>query len=96
MDSKCKRKDQKRFQNVVNDPLITGDPDDLILGLVTLPELHIMIGMRYQRQYIFMFFKIGVLDKVLKELERHLFPGDEESGLAFIDTYLKKVIYIMF
>ena len=43
-----------------------------------------------------MFFKIGVLDKVLKELERHLFPGDEESGLAFKDTYLKKVIYIMF
>ena len=48
VDSKCKRKDQKRFQNVVNDPLITGDPDDLILGLVALPELHIMIGMRYQ------------------------------------------------
>ena len=40
MASKCKRKDQKRFQNVVIDPLITGDPDDLILGLVALGTSH--------------------------------------------------------
>ena len=44
MDSGAVKKYQKRFQNVVNEPLITGEHDDLILGLIALPELHIMIG----------------------------------------------------
>ena len=44
MDSGAVKKHQKRFQNVVNEPLITGEHENLILGLIALPELHIMIG----------------------------------------------------
>ena len=44
MDNKAVRRTQQKFQNVINEPLLTGKPDDLILGLLAPPELHILIG----------------------------------------------------
>ena len=38
-------KSQKKFQNVVNSPLLIGRPDQKVLGLVSVPELHLLIGM---------------------------------------------------
>ena len=48
------------------------EPDDLILGAVAPPELHLMLG---------------VTDKLKKSLEKTVFETEDE-GKAFIDTFL--------
>ena len=68
------KKKQKEFQNVVNEPLLGGDPNDLILGSVAPPELHLMLG---------------VTDKQKKLLESEVFEK-EEDGKEFIDNFLDK------
>ena len=37
-------KQQKKFQNVTNSPLIKADPNTLVLGIIAIPELHLLIG----------------------------------------------------
>ena len=66
------KKKQKNFQNVINKPLLEMEPDDLILGAVAPPELHLMLG---------------VTDKLKKSLEKTVFETEDE-GKAFIDTFL--------
>ena len=52
-------KKQKLQQNVTNPPLITTDPDKLILSILGVPELHLLIGrslmfkyhIRYHKSY---------------------------------------------
>ena len=39
-----KIKKQQFYQNVTNQPLITGDPDKQILNILGVPELHLLIG----------------------------------------------------
>ena len=38
------RKTQQRFQNVTNPPLLAGDVDRKVLGLLCVPELHLLLG----------------------------------------------------
>jgi hypothetical protein len=38
------KKTQQRFQNVTNQPLLTGDVDDKVLGILAVPELHLLLG----------------------------------------------------
>ena len=40
-------KKQKLFENVINQPLITGASDNLILKIFAIPELHLLIGKNY-------------------------------------------------
>ena len=40
----CPVKDQSNFQNFVNQHLLAGDPDSLVLGIINVPVLHILIG----------------------------------------------------
>ena len=63
---------QRLFQNVVNKPLLDLEPDNLILGPVAPPELHLMLG---------------VADKGKKLLEMTVFET-EEAGKNFIDQFL--------
>ena len=65
-------KKQKDFQNVVNEPLLNLEPDDLILGPVVPPELHLMLG---------------VTDKLRKILETTVFETEDE-GKEFVDNFL--------
>ena len=44
MDSHSNKNKQKWFQNVVNEPLLSGDPDETVLGIIAIPELHLLIG----------------------------------------------------
>ena len=44
MASGSDKKKQKLFENVVNLPLITGDPEQTILGTISVPELHLLLG----------------------------------------------------
>ena len=66
------KKKQKNFQNVVNKPLLEMEPDDLILGAVAPPELHLMLG---------------VTDKLKQGLEKNVFETGKE-GKDFIDNFL--------
>ena len=66
------KKKQKDFQNVVNKPLLNLEPDDLILGPVVPPELHLMLG---------------VTDKLRKILETTVFETEDE-GKEFVDNFL--------
>ena len=69
------KRTQQKYQNVTNPPLLTADDSKLIIEVLCIPELHILIG---------------VVDKLLKEFEKNVFPS-EDLGLKFMDKYLKKV-----
>ena len=55
VDDGANGKKQKLFQNFINEPLLAGDPETLVLLLLMIPELHLLIG---------------VVDKLLLELEK--------------------------
>lgn len=38
------KKTQQRFQNVTNSPLLTVDVDRTVLRLLSVPELHLLLG----------------------------------------------------
>ena len=58
MESGANPKKQKDFQNVVNPPLlIATDPNQLILGIIAIPELHLLIG-EYFHCDIYWFVKL--------------------------------------
>ena len=40
----CPVKNQANYQNCVNSHLLAGDHDSTVLGIINIPELHIMIG----------------------------------------------------
>ena len=69
------KRTQQKYQNVTNPPLLTADDSKLIIEVLCIPELHILIG---------------VVDKLLKEFKKNVFPS-EDLGLKFMDKYLKKV-----
>ena len=73
------RATQKDYENVVNPPLIATSPDKLILGTLALPELHLLLGS---------------VDKLLLSIENCVFATGEE-GLAFMDRFLKKVLFFV-
>ena len=39
-----KKAQAMKFSNIINEPLLTGDPDTLVLQLINIPELHLLIG----------------------------------------------------
>ena len=39
------KKNQKNYMNVVNESMLTGDPDTPILFTIPLPELHLLMGL---------------------------------------------------
>ena len=54
-----KKSQAMKFSNVINEPLLTGDPSTPVLQLINIPELHLLIG---------------IVSKMLKELEK-LWPS---------------------
>ena len=52
------KKHSKNFQNMQNPPLMTGDPQSLILDLIVPPELHLVLG---------------VTDKITVEMRKSIF-----------------------
>ena len=68
-------KKAKKYTNVVHPPLLTGDKNKKILELVNIPYLHTLLG---------------VVDKILKEIEKNLCKN-KEYGLQFVNRYLSKI-----
>jgi hypothetical protein len=64
----------KDFQNMRNPPLLKGAPEDLILELISPPELHL---------------ELGIPDKLTTELIKNVFP-DEKAGKEFMSKFYKK------
>ena len=52
------------FQNIVNLPLLTGDPDKVVLDILNLPSLHCFLG---------------IVDKLMTSFEENTFPSKEEG-----------------
>jgi hypothetical protein len=67
-------KRSKDFQNMRNPPLLKGAPEDLILELVSPPELHL---------------DLGIPDKLTTEMIKNVFP-DEKAGKEFMSKFYKK------
>ena len=65
-------KNAKDFKNVTRKPLLCGDPDELVMDKINLPELHIMTG---------------VTGKLIKEMECKCFES-QADGRKFIDKFL--------
>ena len=66
------------FKNIVNLPLLTGDPDKVVLDILNQPSLHCFLG---------------IVDKLMTSFEENTFPSKEE-GKVWMDKYLKKVIML--
>ena len=60
LDAGSPYKRQQEFQNIVNLPLLSGDPDQLVLGMLIPPPLHILLG---------------VVDKHITSVETNVFPS---------------------
>ena len=71
----AKSKQQQHYQNVVNQPLITGPPEKLVLDLLNCPSLHILIG---------------IVNKLIIEFEKNVFSSYDEGEL-WMETFLKKM-----
>lgn len=63
-----------KFGNVVNIPLVTGPDDKLLIDLFNFPELHVLTG---------------IVGKIIKEMERKVFPSAEE-GKEFLDRWMEQ------
>ena len=74
-EARAESKQQKDYQNVIHPPLIVGKSDQLVLGLLALPELHLMIC---------------IVDKLLTGIENNVFPT-KEQGVSFMDSFLKQI-----
>ena len=68
-------KQAQKFNNVVNPPLLTGPDTTKVLSIVNFPELHVLTG---------------IVGKLVKEMERKVFPTQEE-GKKFLDDWMASV-----
>ena len=65
-------KNAMKYNNVINPPLLTGPDSALVLSVVYFPELHVLIG---------------IVSKLVKELENRIFPTQEE-GKKFLENWM--------
>ena len=63
-----------QYQNVINKPLLVGEPDTKTLDILNIPELHIMTG---------------VVGKLITELENQGFET-KQKGQTFVNGYLER------
>ena len=90
-------KTQRIFHNVTNPPLLKGQLDQKILGLLTVPELHLLIGMKITTTQIYVcMYLSGLVDKLMTEMEKQVFLS-KKLDKNWMDEFLKKVgKYIVF
>ena len=68
-------RNQSLYQNIINASLITGSPEEKVIEIISVPELHLLLG---------------IVEKFIKEFQNKVFPS-KEMGKAFLDNFLKKV-----
>ena len=86
-------KNQKIFENVTNTPLLTSSAEKKIIEIISVPELHLLLGNKkciMQKKLLSMI--VGVVEKLLREFENRVFQ-DKKVGKKFMDNYLKKVSF---
>ena len=75
LDNGSNYKRQQDFENVVHNPMITGPLHQLVMKILNMPSLHLLLG---------------VIDKLLKELGKNLFPSQgKEKGEEWVEEFLK-------
>ena len=90
----CPVKEQAKYQNCVNTHLLAGDPESTVLGIINVPELHVMIGV-VDKHLTGLENVLGVswVDKFLKDVNivrksyqgTHALEGNQSS------VFLKKL-----
>ena len=76
---------------MTNQPLLAGDLDQKVLGLLCVPELHLLLGTEeYFLLLIVFFISLVVVDKIMTEFENRVFVT-KKVGKKWMDSYLKKV-----
>ena len=65
---------QSDYQNIVKIPLLTGDPDRLVLDMVNPPALHLLLG---------------VISKLIDSMESSVFDTKEE-GEQWMDEFMRQ------
>ena len=54
-------KKQQEFENITNPPLLTSSPDKLIIEILSVPQLHILLGKEMKNCISFVFYTLQVL-----------------------------------
>ena len=93
VDNGANLRQQKNFQNVVNSPLLTGDESTKVIEIISVPELHLLLGRLPYKVYIHIFYS-GIVAKFIKEIQAKVFMC-KNSGKKFMDRFLKKVLIII-
>ena len=79
---------------MTNPPLLTGENDQKALGLLCVPELHLLLGTEINKGIYEKHFFLGIVDKLLSEFENGVFPT-KTGGKKFMDDFLKKVHFCL-
>ena len=77
VESGANPKKQQDFQNCVKISLIAAESDQIILGLLAVPELHLLIG---------------VVDKFMTGIENNVFDTKAE-GRKFMDSFQNMIFF---
>ena len=93
VDNVANLRQQKNFQNVVNSPLLTGDESTKVIEIISVPELHLLLGRLPYKVYIHIFYS-GIVAKFIKEIQAKVFMC-KNSGKKLIYRFLKKVLFII-
>ena len=90
-------KKQSQFNNIINPPLLSGPLDRKIIELLNIPSLHLFLGnlKLFLNSTICSYYSLtiflGVVDKLLKELGKNLFPSrGKECGEDWVESFLKR------
>ena len=82
-------KKQSDFENVVNPPLITGDPDKKLIDVSCDSELHLLLGIIHI-WFICLNYCEGIVEKIMREFEKRVFCHqtlEKTSCLSFSSRY---------
>ena len=91
MKGGAKHTKQQFYQNVINQPLLHGPRDRKVLGLLNIPELHLLIGkINPYKNFKSNLFVSGIVDKLILGFESSVFETPE-MGREWMDRYLKEV-----
>ena len=73
IEAGAKKSDASNYLNIVNKPLVVGNPDELLMDKIGIPELHVLTG---------------VSGKCLDQAEK-IINGTGQSGEQFVKSFLK-------
>ena len=75
IEAGAKKSDASNYLNIVNKPLVVGNPDELLMDKIGIPELHVLTALVF-------------LENVWTKLKK-IINGTGQSGEQFVKSFLK-------